>query len=103
MFPFTPQPFFNTRFNSTFNFLQVYQNIKTEPNSCSVIIQNITHHSAILIPGYIGYIDVPATIIKTLHYLVNDVNVLKHTVFHITHIYLNQNLLSVVLPFVNLM
>ena len=32
-FPSTPHPYFNTRFNSTFNFLQVDQNIKTEPNS----------------------------------------------------------------------
>ena len=48
IFPSNPHPFFNTRFISTFNFLQVYQNIKTEPTSCSVIIQNITHHSAIL-------------------------------------------------------
>ena len=39
IFPSTPHPFFNTRFNSTFNFLQVYQNIRTEPTSCSVIIQ----------------------------------------------------------------
>ena len=56
IFPSTPHPFLNTRFNSTFNFLQVYQNINTEPSSCSVIIQNITHHSVILAPGYIGYI-----------------------------------------------
>ena len=60
IFPSTSHPFFNTLFNSTFNFLQVYQNIKTEPTSCSVIIRNITHHSAILTPEYIGYIDVPA-------------------------------------------
>ena len=89
-FPFTPHPFFNTRFNSTFNFLQVYQNNKTEPNSCFVIIQNITHHSAILNPGYIGYIDVPATNIKTLHYKVNDVNFLKNTVFHSYYPYLSE-------------
>ena len=82
IFPSTPHPFFNTRFNSTFNFLQVYQNIKTEPTSCSVIIQNITHHSAILTPGYVGYIEVPATKIKPLHYKVNGVNSLIHTVFH---------------------
>ena len=63
----TPHPIFNTRFNSTINFLQVYQKVKTEPTSCSVIIQNITHHSAILTPGYIGYIEVPATNIKPLH------------------------------------
>ena len=80
-FPSTPHPFF-TRFNSTFNFLQIYQNIKTEPNRCSVIIQNITHHSAILNPGHIGYIEVPATNIKPLHYNVNDVNSLIQTVFN---------------------
>ena len=68
--------------NSTFNFLQVYQNIKTEPNSCSVSIQKITHHSAILNPGYIGYIEVPATDIKPLHYKGNEENSLINTVFH---------------------
>ena len=82
IFPSTPHPFFNTRFNSTFNFLQVYQNFNTEPSSCSVILQNITHHSAILAPGYIGYIEVPATNIQPTHYKVNDVNSLIHTVFH---------------------
>ena len=82
IFPSTPHPFFNTRFNSTFNFLKVYQNINAEPSSCSVIIQNITHHSAILAPGYIGYIEVPATNIQTTHYKVNDVNSLIHTIFH---------------------
>ena len=82
IFPSTPHPFFNTScFNSTFNFLQVYQNIKTEPTSCSVIIQIITHHSAILTPGYIGYIEFPATNNKPLHYKVEDVNYLIHTVF----------------------
>ena len=39
IFPSTPHPFSNTRFNSTFSFLQVYQKIKSEPNSCSVIIE----------------------------------------------------------------
>ena len=82
IFPSTPHPFFNTCFNSTLNFLQRYQNIKTEPNSCSVIIQNITHHSAIFNPGYIGYIEIPATKTKPLHYKGNDVNSVIHTVFH---------------------
>ena len=82
IFPSTPHPFFITRFNSTFNFLQVYQNVNSEPSNCSVIIQNITHHSAILAPGYIGYIEVPVTNIQPTHYKVNDVNSLKCTVFH---------------------
>ena len=82
IFPSTPHPFFNTRFNSTFNFLQVYQNVKTEPSTCSVIIQNITHHSATLTPGYIGYIEVPATNFQSSRYKVNDVNSLIHSVFH---------------------
>ena len=51
MLPSTPNPYFNTRFNSVFNFPQVYQHLKTEPNSCSVIIQNTTDHSGILSPG----------------------------------------------------
>ena len=34
LFPSTPHPFFNTRFNSTFNLLEINQTIKTEPNSC---------------------------------------------------------------------
>ena len=49
---------------------------------CSVIIQNITHHSATLTPGYIGYIEVPATNIQPSRYKVNDVNSLIHSVFH---------------------
>ena len=80
LFPSTHHPFFDTRFNSTFNFLQVYQSMKAEP-TCSVITQNITHHSAILTPGYIGYIEVPANNIKPPHYKVNHVNSLIHTVF----------------------
>ena len=75
-------PMHSNGLNSTFNFLQVYQNFKTEPTSCSVFIQKITHQSAILTPGYIGYIEVPATIIKPFHHKVNDVNSLIHTVFH---------------------
>ena len=49
--PSTPHTYIKIRFNSTFNFLQVYQNIKTDPSSCSVVIQNVTHHSVILSPG----------------------------------------------------
>ena len=71
IFPSTPHPYFITRFNSSFKFLQLYQNLKSEPNSCSVIIQNTTHHSAILSPGYIGYIEVPATNITPPHYKFN--------------------------------
>ena len=82
IFSSTPHSFFNTRFNSTINFLQVYQNINTEPSSCFVVIQIITHHSAILAPGYIGCIEVPATNIQPTYYKVNDVNSLLHTVFH---------------------
>ena len=37
--PSTSHPFFNTRFNCTFNFLQINQTIKTEPYSCSVIMK----------------------------------------------------------------
>ena len=54
----------------------------TEQQSCSVIIQNITHHSAVLSPRYIGYIEVPATNIKPPHYKVKNVNSLIHTIFH---------------------
>ena len=38
------------------------------------MIQIITHHSAILSPGYIGNIEVPASNIKPPHNEVNDVN-----------------------------
>ena len=54
IFQSTPHPSFDTRFNSTFNFLEVYQAVEAEPNSCIVsivIIQNITHRSAIFSPG----------------------------------------------------
>ena len=82
MFPSTSHPYISISFNSKINLPQVYQNLKTEPNNCSVIIQNTTHHSAILSPGYIGYIKVTATNIKPLHYKVNDVNSLIHIIFH---------------------
>ena len=52
IFPIIFQPYFNSRFNSYFEILQVYQNSIPEPNSCSVIIQIVTHHSAIFSPGY---------------------------------------------------
>ena len=83
--PSTPHTFLNTRFTSTFSFLQMYKNIKTEPTSCSVIMQNITHHSATLTPGYIGYIEFPTTNIKPSHYKVNDINSLINTVLHSYH------------------
>ena len=77
-----PHPYFITGFNSTFNFLQVYHILKTEPNNCSVITQNTTHHSAILSQGYVVYFEVPATNTKPPHYKVDDVNSLIHTIFH---------------------
>ena len=81
-FPSTPHPFSNSHVNSTFIFLQVYQNTKVDSNSCPVIIQNFTHHSAITSQGYIVYIEKIATILEPPHYKVNDVSSLKHTVFH---------------------
>ena len=57
-----PYPLFNSRFSSTFYFLQVYPNTEPKANTCSVIIQNFTHHSAIFSPEYIGYIEVPPNI-----------------------------------------
>ena len=78
----TPHPYFNSRSKSTFNFLQIYQNTKPEPNSSSVIFQNPTHHTDILSPGYVGYIEVPATNIKPPHYKIHEGNSLIHTVFH---------------------
>ena len=82
MFPPTPHPCFTTGLNSTFNFFQVYQIINTEPNSFSVIIQNITHHCALLSREYIGSIEVPATNIKPLHYKDKDETPLIPSVFH---------------------
>ena len=46
------------------------------------MIQRFTHHSAILSPGYISYIEVPATNIKLLHYKVTAANSFIHTMFH---------------------
>ena len=77
----TPHTYFNTRFNSTFNSLQVYKYAKSETNSFSVIIGKITHHSEIRSPKSIDYIEVPATNIKPLHYKVHDGNSLIHTPF----------------------
>ena len=51
----------------------INQNTKPESSSCSVIIQNVTHDSSILSPGYIGYIEVPATNSQPPHYKDNDV------------------------------
>ena len=82
IFPSTPHLYSNSRSNSTFTFLKSDQNIKPEPNSCSVIIQNGTHHSAILLPGNTGNNEVPATDFKPPHKKVNDVNSLLHTIFY---------------------
>ena len=81
-FPSTPRPYFNERFKSTFTCFQVYQNGKSEPNRSSVIMQNITHHSAVLSSGYNVYIEVSATYTKRLHYKVYDINSPIHTIFH---------------------
>ena len=82
IFPSTPHQYFNSRFNSIFNFVQVYENTNPEPNSCSVIIQIVTHNSAIFSPGYIGSIEVPATNIKPPYYKVDDASSLLHTMYH---------------------
>ena len=47
IFSSSPHPCFNSRFNSTFNFLQVYQKTKLEAISCSEIIKNVTHNRTI--------------------------------------------------------
>ena len=51
-------------------------------NSCSVVIQNTNHPSAILSPGYINFVEVLATNIKQPHYKVNDFNSSIHTIVH---------------------
>ena len=62
------------------------QNIRTEPTTCSVIIQKITHLSAILTCLHQdilnNYTEVSATNKKPPHYKVKDVNSLIHTVIH---------------------
>ena len=55
-----------------------------------MITQNITHHSAILSPGYIGYIVVPATNFKPPQYKVIGVNSAIHTIFHSYYPYLSE-------------
>ena len=45
------------------------------------MIRNVTHHSVIFSPGFIGYNEVPATNIEPPHFNVNDVNSLLHTIF----------------------
>ena len=95
MYLSTPHPNFKTRSNSTFNFLQVWQNPKTEFSSCSVIIQNFTHHSAVLSPGYIDYIEVPETNNNPPHYKINDVNSLIHTIIHTNYTDLSERKPSV--------
>ena len=80
MFLSTPHPFFNSRFYPTISLLRVFQATKSVPNSSSVIIQKVIHHSDILSPGYIGYIEVPATNNKPPHYKVIEINSLIHTI-----------------------
>ena len=82
--PSPPHTYFNKSLNSTFNFLQLHDPTKTNlpPSHCSVVIQNITNHSAKLPFGCIGYIETPATLDLPSSYNVHDINSLAHSVFN---------------------
>ena len=62
--PSTPHTYFHKRLISILSFLQLHDPTKPTfpPSSCSVVIQNITNHSATLPFGCIGYIEIPATL-----------------------------------------
>ena len=82
--PSTPHTYFHKRLNSTFSFLHFHDPTKTTltPSSCSLVIQNITNHSATLPFGCIGYIEIPATLGLPSAYHVHDINSLVHCVFN---------------------
>ena len=82
--PSPPHTYFNECLNSIFNSLQLHDPTKTilPPSHCSVVIQNITNHSATLPFGCIGYIEVPATLDLPSAYNVHDINLLVHSVLN---------------------
>ena len=71
--------------------MKLYTKIKTietptkttlPPSHCSVIIQNITNHSATLPFVCIGYIEIPANIDLPSAYHVHDINPIVNSVFN---------------------
>ena len=91
---------FNTHSIPTFDIFQFYQNVKVEPNSCSVIIQNVTHHSATLSPGRVGTLKALLPMINH-HILILKMVTTSIKLFFTRFIRtsLNQNLLFAVLLF----
>ena len=62
--PSTPHTYFHKCLISILSFLQLHDPTQPTfpPSSCSVVIQNITNHSATLPFGCIGYVEIPATL-----------------------------------------
>ena len=52
---------------------------------CSVLVRNNTSDVTTLLTGLIGYIEIPITTVRPLHYQVKDINTLIHTVIHTYH------------------
>ena len=59
--------------------------MKTNKDSCSKVIQNFTSHPAKLPRGIIGYIEIPIIQTTPPRYIVQDVNLLIHSVIHTYH------------------
>ena len=58
-FTTVPHTYFSTKFRTTFNFIEIFTDDKTD--TCATIIQNSTNHVPTLPTGHIGYIEFPIT------------------------------------------
>ena len=82
VYPTNPYTYFLQKYKNIFHFLDMIVNMI---DSCATIIQNFTSYPATLPRGIIGYIEIPITQTTPLHYRVNDVNSLIHSVIHAYH------------------
>ena len=82
-FPTVPHTYFSTKIRTTFNFIEVFTDDKTD--TCATIIQNSTNNVATLPTGHIGHIEVPITNEKPKYYQVNDISTLIHNITHTYH------------------
>ena len=83
IFPTIPHTYFSSKYRTTFNFIEVFTDVK--PDICSTIIQNSTNHIATLPKGQIGYIEVPITNEQPKYYQINHLNTLVPNVAHTYH------------------
>ena len=84
IYPSNPYTYFLQKFKDIFHFLDMIVNDKNK-DSRSTVNRNFTSHSATLPRGIIGSIAIPITQTTPLHYRVQDVNSLIHSVIHAYH------------------